>query len=31
VRFELLEEKNPGSEGHEFEIMGLGAAGLTEK
>jgi hypothetical protein len=27
VRFELLEEKNPGSEGHEFQIMGIGAAG----
>ncbi len=28
VRFELLDEKNPGSDGHEFEIMGIGAAGL---
>lgn len=28
VRVELLQEKNPQSEGHEFRIMGLGAAGL---
>ncbi|MFZ2643385.1 MAG: SGNH/GDSL hydrolase family protein [Verrucomicrobiia bacterium] len=27
VRFELLEEKSPKSDGHSFEIMGLGAAG----
>ncbi len=30
VRIELLEEKNPGSEGHEFKLFGLGAAGVTE-
>jgi lysophospholipase L1-like esterase len=27
VRVELLEEKNPGSDGHEFVLYGLGAAG----
>lgn len=27
VRFELLEDKHPQSEGHEFRIMSLGAAG----
>jgi len=30
VRVELLAEKNANSEGHEFRIMGLGAAGTTE-
>jgi len=30
VRIELLEEKNPGSDGHEFKLFGLGAAGVTE-
>lgn len=29
VRVELLAEKNPGSDGHEFKIFGLGAAGVT--
>lgn len=29
VRVELLAEKNPGSEGHEFVLYGLGAAGVT--
>ncbi len=28
VKFEILEEKNPNSEGHEFRILGLGGAGL---
>ena len=28
VRIELLPEKNPQSTGHEFRIMGLGAAGI---
>jgi hypothetical protein len=28
VRVELLEEKNPGSDGHEFRLLGLGAAGV---
>ena len=28
VRIELLEEKSPSSEGHEFHILGLGAAGV---
>ena len=28
VRVELLEEKNPGSDGHEFKLFGLGAAGV---
>ena len=28
VRFELLEEKHPQSNGHEFRILGLGAAGI---
>jgi hypothetical protein len=28
VRIELLPEKNPQSTGHEFKIMGLGAAGI---
>lgn len=28
VRIELLEEKNPGSDGHEFRLLGLGAAGV---
>ncbi len=27
VSVKLLEEKNPGSDGHEFRILGLGAAG----
>lgn len=27
VRIELLSEKNPGSEGHEFRFLGLGSAG----
>jgi lysophospholipase L1-like esterase len=29
VRVELLDEKNPGSDGHEFRILGLGAAGVS--
>ena len=29
VRVELLEEKNPASDGHEFRILGLGAAGVS--
>ena len=29
VRVELLEEKSPASEGHEFRILGLGAAGAA--
>ena len=29
VRVELLVEKNPGSDGHEFRLFGLGAAGVT--
>lgn len=29
VRFEVLAQSNPGSDGHEFHIMGLGAAGLA--
>lgn len=28
VRIELLEEKNPGSDGHAFKLFGLGAAGV---
>ena len=28
VRIELLEEKNPGSDGHEFRLLGLGAVGV---
>ncbi len=28
VRIELLAEKDPGSAGHEFHLLGLGAAGL---
>jgi hypothetical protein len=28
VRIELLEEKNPGSDGHEFRLLGLGASGV---
>jgi hypothetical protein len=28
VRIELLDEKNPGSNGHEFRLLGLGAAGV---
>lgn len=28
VSVELLEEKNPGSDGHEFRLFGLGAAGV---
>jgi lysophospholipase L1-like esterase len=28
VRVELLDEKDPGSTGHEFRIMGIGVAGL---
>ncbi len=31
VRIELLEEKNPGSDGHEFKIFGIGAAGVTRQ
>ena len=31
VRIELLEEKNPGSDGHEFKLFGLGAAGVTAR
>jgi lysophospholipase L1-like esterase len=30
VRIELLEEKNPGSDGHAFKLYGLGAAGVAE-
>jgi lysophospholipase L1-like esterase len=30
VRIELLEEKNPGSDGHEFKLYGLGSAGVTQ-
>ncbi len=30
VRIELLEEKNPGSDGHEFVLYGLGAAGVSQ-
>lgn len=29
VRLQVLEDKNPQSEGHEFRLMGLGAAGVT--
>ena len=29
VRIELLEEKNPGSDGHEFRLYGLGTAGVS--
>ena len=29
VRIELLAEKNPGSDGHEFRLLGLGAAGVN--
>ena len=28
VRIELLEEKNPGSDGHAFKLYGLGSAGV---
>jgi hypothetical protein len=28
VRIELLPEKNPQSTGHEFRVLGLGAAGV---
>jgi hypothetical protein len=31
VRIELLEEKNPGSDGHEFKLYGLGSAGVTKQ
>lgn len=31
VRIELLEEKDPGSEGHEFRLYGLGAAGVAAR
>jgi len=31
VRIELLEEKNPGSDGHEFRLYGLGSAGVTQQ
>lgn len=31
VRFELLADKNLGSTGHEFRILGLGTAGRTER
>jgi lysophospholipase L1-like esterase len=30
VRIELLEEKNPGSDGHEFRLLGLAAAGVDD-
>lgn len=30
VRFELLAEKHPQSAGHEFRVLGLGAAGVTD-
>ena len=30
VRIELLEEKNPGSDGHAFKLYGLGSAGVTK-
>lgn len=30
VRLELLEDKNPGSDGHEFKLFGLGAAGVGQ-
>jgi lysophospholipase L1-like esterase len=30
VRFELLEANSPGSTGHQFSILGLGAAGLAD-
>jgi lysophospholipase L1-like esterase len=30
LRIELLEEKNPESNGHEFRILGLGAAGTAQ-
>lgn len=30
VRVELLSEKNPGSDGHEFRLFGLAAAGITQ-
>jgi len=29
VSFEILPEKNPQSSGHEYRILGLGAAGVT--
>jgi hypothetical protein len=29
VSIELLEEKNPESTGHEYRLLGLGAAGVT--
>jgi hypothetical protein len=29
VHVKLLEEKNPKSDGHEFRILGLGAAGAV--
>jgi lysophospholipase L1-like esterase len=31
VRVQLLEEKNHGSDGHEFILYGLGAVGVTER
>jgi len=30
VRVELLEDRNPGSDGHEFRLFGLGAAGVGQ-
>ncbi len=29
IRFELLEDKSPGSDGHEFVVYGLGTAGMA--
>jgi lysophospholipase L1-like esterase len=31
VRIELLEDKNPQSDGHQFRLMALGAAGVAEQ
>ena len=30
VRVEVLEDKHPESDGHEFRILGLGAAGVSK-
>ena len=29
VKFEILAERNPQSSGHEYRVMGLGAAGVV--
>jgi hypothetical protein len=31
VRIEVLEEKNPQSTGHEFQLLGFGALGVSAR